>query len=236
MNTDILLRLLVAHIIADFFLQTDKLCKMKKARPIIGLPLHSLIHAICSYIIIAEWANIMIPSVIFISHLSIDWVKLRYTKEGVKGFIFDQALHLAVILALSFNKTITTPTSLLVAINQILKPQNILLLCGYLLMLKPSSIFLSLLLKQWNVKIKNQSLPNAGKWIGYLERILILTFVLTNNFEGIGFLLAAKSVFRFGDLNKANDIRVTEYVLIGTLTSFTIATMVGLIIKQLIFL
>lgn len=100
-------------------------------------------------------------------------------------------------------------------------------------MLKPASIFLSLLLKQWNVKIKNQSLPNAGKWIGYLERLLILTFVLSGNFEGVGFLLAAKSVFRFGDLNKANDIQVTEYVLIGTLTSFAIAIMTGIIIKQL---
>ena len=66
-------------------------------------------------------------------------------------------------------------------------------------MLKPSSIFLSLLLKQWNVSIKDKSLPNAGKWIGYLERILILTFMLTNSIEGVGFLLAAKSVFRFGD-------------------------------------
>ena len=94
-------------------------------------------------------------------------------------------------------------------------------------MLKPSSIFLNLLLKQWD--IENQSLPNAGKWIGYLERILILTFVLTNNIEGIGFLLAAKSVFRFGDLNKANGIKVTEYILIGTLSSFTIAIITGFI-------
>ena len=100
-------------------------------------------------------------------------------------------------------------------------------------MLKPSSIFLSLLLKQWNVKIKDKSLPNAGKWIGYLERTLVLTFILTNSIEGVGFLLAAKSVFRFGDLNKANDIQVTEYILIGTLTSFAIAIMTGVAITKL---
>lgn len=72
-----------------------------------------------------------------------------------------------------------------------------------------------------------KGLPNAGKWIGYLERILILTFVFTSNIEGVGFLLAAKSVFRFGELSKAKDIKTTEYVLIGTFTSFTIAILLG---------
>ena len=58
-------------------------------------------------------------------------------------------------------------------------------------------------------------MPNAGQWIGYIERVLILTFVLIGSIEGVGFLLAAKSVFRFGELNKAKEIRTTEYVLIG---------------------
>ena len=72
-----------------------------------------------------------------------------------------------------------------------------------------------------------KGLPNAGKWIGYLERILILTFIFTGNIEGVGFLLAAKSVFRFGELNRAKDIKTTEYVLIGTFASFTISIMLG---------
>lgn len=40
-------------------------------------------------------------------------------------------------------------------------------------------------------------------------------------------LLAAKSVFRFGELSKPQDIKTTEYVLIGTLASFTVAILVG---------
>ena len=75
---------------------------------------------------------------------------------------------------------------------------------AYIFMLKPSSIFLSLFLDKWTPASPNtQSLPNAGQWIGYIERILILTFVLIGSIEGAGFLLAAKSVFRFGELNKA---------------------------------
>jgi len=102
-------------------------------------------------------------------------------------------------------------------------------------MLKPSSILLGLFLTKWAPMQSNaQSLPNAGQWIGYIERILILTFVLIGSIEGVGFLLAAKSVFRFGELNKAEEIRTTEYVLIGTLASFAIATLTGIAISHMI--
>ena len=106
---------------------------------------------------------------------------------------------------------------------------------AYILMLKPSSILLSLFLDKWTPTSSNtQSLPNAGQWIGYIERVLILTFVLIGSIEGVGFLLAAKSVFRFGELNKAKEIRTTEYVLIGTLASFTIAILTGIAVSHLI--
>jgi len=39
--------------------------------------------------------------------------------------------------------------------------------------------------------------------------------------------LAAKSIFRFGDLKEAKDRKLTEYVLVGTLLSFGIALLVG---------
>ncbi len=89
----------------------------------------------------------------------------------------------------------------------------------------------------WPVSLKNNdnddSLKDAGKWIGIIERILVLTFTLAGKYEAIGFLLAAKSVFRFGDLKEAKDRKRTEYILIGTLLSFTISIMLGLIINYL---
>jgi len=57
--------------------------------------------------------------------------------------------------------------------------------------------------------------------------VLIVTFIMLGHWEGVGFLLAAKSIFRYGSLNKARDIKATEYVLVGTLTSFTIAILIG---------
>ena len=80
--------------------------------------------------------------------------------------------------------------------------------------------------------MQSQGMPFAGAWIGYIERVLILTFVITDNIEGVGFLLAAKSIFRFGDLNKTREIKITEYVLLGTLASFTIALLVAFTLKN----
>ena len=57
---------------------------------------------------------------------------------------------------------------------------------------------------------------NAGKWIGVLERILILTLLFMNEFAAIGFVIAAKSVARF----KMMDNKIfAEYYLLGTMLS-----------------
>ena len=54
--------------------------------------------------------------------------------------------------------------------------------------------------------------------IGYLERGLIFLVVLGGMAEGIGFLIAAKSVLRFGTVRE--EAKLSEYVSIGTLASF----------------
>jgi hypothetical protein len=75
------------------------------------------------------------------------------------------------------------------------------------------------------------SLENAGKYIGMLERLFVFVFIITNQWQAIGFLLAAKSVFRFGDLSNAKDRKLTEYILIGTLLSFGLAIAIGLLFQ-----
>lgn len=73
-----------------------------------------------------------------------------------------------------------------------------------------------------------------GKYIGILERLFVFIFVVTNHWEAIGFLLAAKSIFRFGDLRDSKDIQLTEYVLIGTLISFGLALLSGMVVVNLL--
>lgn len=93
---------------------------------------------------------------------------------------------------------------------------------------------MKVLISKWKPEEKtNDALKNAGSYIGMLERLFIFGFVIINFWEGIGVLLAAKSVFRFGDLSRAKDRNLTEYILIGTLLSFGLAILIALEYKYL---
>lgn len=94
-------------------------------------------------------------------------------------------------------------------------------------------IGIQILLTNWTKDIyldKEKSLPNAGRYIGILERLLVFLFVVLGRWEAIGFLVAAKSVFRFGDLKDSRNRKLTEYILIGTLLSFGIAIVTGILV------
>jgi len=228
-----LVKLVCAHICSDFILQTDRINEGKHAgsrKGLLYLSLHSAIHAVVAYIFIAQWNLYVIPVVIFFSHFIIDLVKCRFG-ESVTVFLLDQMAHLIIILALwlCLFASGTSTSALYTYVNN---PNLWVILTAYLLMLKPSSILLSQFLRRWMPQSTNaQSLPNAGKWIGYLERILVMTFILIDSLEGVGFLLAAKSVFRFGELSKAKEIKTTEYVMIGTLSSFALSILIGVLAK-----
>jgi hypothetical protein len=76
-------------------------------------------------------------------------------------------------------------------------------------------------------------LASAGKWIGICERILIFTFVLLSQYTAIGFLMTAKSILRFSEKESNTQLK-TEYVLVGTLVSFTLSAMVGLTVQMML--
>ena len=103
----------------------------------------------------------------------------------------------------------------------------------------PSSISIKMLIAKWtptnlptptNITSNTASLQSAGKYIGIIERLLVFLFASINHWEAIGFLIAAKSVFRFGDLKDGSDLKLTEYILIGTLLSFGIAIVTALVV------
>lgn len=226
----ILAKLLCAHLCADFFFQPDKLNKGKRSGGTKGLAcqlIHSLIHAFTAYLFVAQWDNWWLPLAIFITHYAIDYLKCRWGKDTTISFVVDQLCHLLVLLCL-WRLLFYSGNDECVSFPQSLSIKTWCIATAYVLVLKPSSILFRLFLKRWT-PANGQSLPNAGQWIGYIERVLTLTFVLVGSIECVGFLLTAKSVFRFGELNNAKEIRTTEYVLIGTLSSFAIAIIIGVI-------
>ena len=102
---------------------------------------------------------------------------------------------------------------------------------SYLCCLRPANTFIKELLLLFDIEsitTTSEELLNAGRLIGILERILVLTFMILNQFEAIGFLIAAKSILRYND----SDTIKTEYVLIGTMSSYMIAIFFGILISK----
>lgn len=238
----IFLQLLLAHLLGDFYLQSNKMSFAKQGITTEGLRIgrweqirtlliHSFIHALLTYILVARYTLWQIPLAIFTSHLIIDSIKSYLNKrDSVKIFLIDQLCHLLIIVSLSFLYWRVDIVNVLSFLPDESWRLLLITIIAYAIITKPTSIFLSLCLNSLlPQRPEDLGMARAGKWIGYLERILIITFIFINQFSAIGFLVTAKSIFRFGELNKANELKTTEYVLIGTLASFTIAIIVGLL-------
>lgn len=229
----ILIKLIAAHLIGDFIFQTDRMCRdkfsTKASTRWTSLVKHAMAQAILTYIFIAQWGNWIVPLAVGLSHFCIDGIKISLKGKGFKAFVIDQLFHYCVILLIWWLYYVYGSQSVDVS-QYLFSLKTWFILTAFIAVLNPTSIFIKLFLEyeNWTPEATAYNgLPNAGKWIGYMERILILVFILTENIEGVGFLLAAKSIFRFGELNKTKDRIVTEYVLIGTLTSFSIAILLG---------
>ena len=238
MNLDLLLRLLAAHFIGDFIFQPNDWVREKTARKINSkyLYLHTLIIFVLTFLAAWDFSLLWVILLITISHYLIDLGKSYIKSDTTVIFIIDQLLHVLIIFV--FWLIYTSYYSLLE--NDFLFLFNNtkfwLYVIGYLIVTMPASIFINKFTLKWSKDIdsKNDYLKDAGKLIGIIERVLILTFILIKQFEAIGFLIAAKSVFRFGELKNGREQKRTEYILIGTLVSFSIAIIAGIILSAVV--
>ena len=227
------LKFLLAHILGDFVFQPEKWVENKEKKKVksVNLYYHIALHALFLALVIQFNLKEYWPAFLLIiaSHYGIDLLKLYLQKKKTKRiwFFIDQVLHLIVLaFATSFYVNFSLST------ENLITDQLLLLIIFLLLVIFVSAIIIKIIITQWNPESKKEnddSLAKAGRYIGILERLFVFTFVITNHWEAIGFLLAAKSVFRFGDLTSSKDRKLTEYILIGTLLSFGIAIFLGVL-------
>ncbi|WP_404395646.1 DUF3307 domain-containing protein [Pseudoalteromonas phenolica] len=241
----LLLWLVIGHVIADFYLQPmswvhDRNNRHFKSTKVIW---HSLIHGLLGFAALVAWqenydfgisaAAFGYASFITITHYFIDIGK-SYSSKGVVPFLLDQLAHLFVILLITVN--LSGPQNLSEQLLSFFStPDNLVIGLGYLLVLTPASVMIRMLLERWAyMGNEEESLPQAGNLIGQLERVLLLTCILIDSWAAVGFVLAAKSVFRFGDLTASKDRKLTEYVMLGTLVSILVTLSVAGLIKTVI--
>ena len=243
MNPELVLalQLLLAHIITDFLLQSEKLISQKRVKKGSApfLYLHSLLAGLLTYLIVQDWSMWLVSIIISVTHFFIDLWKLHKESDSLKYFLLDQLFHMLVLLGVwlfltdSFDQVIPFITSFFTS------EVYLCLLIGYLITIFPIGFIIGKATQRWQDEIAEDeeltSLKKAGRYIGIFERILVLTFILTDNFGAIGFLIAAKSILRFSDKGKSGARKQTEYVLIGTLMSFSLTIVIGFLMRVLMF-
>lgn len=230
------LKLVLAHAVGDFVLQPYKWVKDKevKKHKSVYLYVHVLIHLVL-LLVVLEFNLECWPYMLFISitHLLIDIGKLnlKNNKNNRSLFLIDQILHLGVIAGVVGFKY-----SAEINFETLLNKEVTLTILALIMLTKVSSIIMQIIMSKWNLSEDqpDTALQSAGAYIGVLERLFIFLFIVLGQWSAIGFLITAKSVFRFGDLSRAKDRKLTEYILIGTLCSFLIAIVVGLSYRYLI--
>jgi hypothetical protein len=231
----LVLKLILAHLVGDFFLQPQNWVKHKEKKKLksIWLYVHIATHIALMFLIVWDLSYSILIISIGGLHLIIDAIKIQFQKKKTKRLFFfvDQLLHLLTIVILSkllfngdFKFSITISNQLL-----------LLIVCASFLT-KPTSIIMKTIFTKWDISKltkDKESLEDAGKYIGILERLLVFIFIVVGHWEAVGFLITAKSVFRFGDLTSTKERKLTEYILIGTLISFGIAILVSLLYLNL---
>jgi hypothetical protein len=226
-----LTKLILAHLLTDFVLQPTKWIESRNSKHFRSgyLYLHGGITAGVALLFIGVqyWIIILI---ILLSHTLIDGWK-SYQGNTIKYFLIDQAMHLVVIIVCWYF-TFLNFTELKIAWEVANNRNFWIIATAFVFVSQPSGILIGELTKKWRAQIPNSdSLGNAGKWIGVIERIVILALVLNHQYASVGLLLTAKSLLRFNEPNR-QEVK-TEYLLIGTLISFGMAALTGIIILQL---
>ena len=225
----IFIKLFLAHLIGDFLLQPNRWVTHIETNRVASkyLYFHVLLHFVVTMILLWDFSYWQIALIIMVSHYSIDLLKL-YSISLIKNksiiFFIDQIFHVIVLYCCAYFGNLYEHT------QSLFQELDWALVTAVVFVSFPTAIIMRKIMQtMFEIKIDHTSLPNAGKYIGIIERLLVLAFIILERWEVIGLLITAKSVFRFNDLKENNSIKLTEYILIGTLLSFSIAIITGII-------
>jgi len=241
----LLMGLILAHLVGDFLLQprawVEERYRLRHRSP--RLLQHAGLHGllVAGVLLVASagtprgLAAVLLGTlVVAASHWLIDLAKARLPADELRWFLLDQATHLLVLLGL-WLAWLGSLAPLRELTDWLATPTVLGMAAAYLLVTRPLSIAIALVMQRWSEQLEETgTLASAGARIGVLERLLVLTLVLLDQLTAVGFLLAAKSVLRFGDLRDSRDRKLTEYVLLGTLLSVSTTLVLGMLVRLLL--
>jgi hypothetical protein len=244
-----ILTLLLAHLLADFVFQSSALVQQKRSGRAAGYLKHGAIFfawgaSLTAFFIPAaafSWRFLGVLLALTVLHLAIDVSKIRLARrtplaEGTAAFVVDQGMHfLTIVVAACWSARVEPAAILLHGLQRLQAGSDRVLLVlvvyvavifggGYLIrfMTRP-------LLKHLQAGESQAQLSNAGMYIGWLERFLVMTALFLHSPATAGLILAAKSIARYPEFKRE---QFAEYFLIGTLLSISAATVGGVILLK----
>ncbi len=223
--------LLLAHVLADFIFQTRWIVAHK--RNVFVLLLHiAIVFCLTAAALGGVW-EVAIP--VAYAHFVIDglrvWVLPERLRDTFGAFLGDQAAHLVTLAAAALLWPGAAGQSLWAPWLDIATVPA-LVLSGFVLTVIAGGHAVGLLTARFQLQMEAQEqegLRDAGRVIGQLERTLIFMFVMASQPAGVGFLIAAKSLYSF-DKNH----RLAQYVIIGTFSSFAWALAIAYATRALL--
>ena len=237
--------LISIHLLADFLFQTSAYSE-KKRKILKSLLLHCLIYFIVFEIVLLPILQFkkafLLGMIISVLHFFINFTKNKLEKSFPQRrlqiwiFSINQLIHFALLIGMNYIFNLENSVS-----NLYLKLEGyenfktiILYISVFSIIFEPASV----LIRKLFISISPKTYPKAyseelkaGNIIGKLERTIIAILLLNNQFGLIGFVLTAKSIARFKQME---DKDFAEKYLIGTLTSFLIVLVTVLILKGLL--
>jgi hypothetical protein len=216
------LALLAAHLVADFPLQPGWLVRHKRNPAVLGL--HAVAVSVVTILAIGTWPTALLL-ILVTTHLVMDAVKVYLMEDSLFSFTFDQVVHLLVIvgLAIAFPQTLAHGWWSQLQHDQLTAYLvSLCILSGTIASLQVGAIVIRKATAPFTRQIADdiQGLDNGGAYIGFLERALVMLLILMDQPTGVGFLITAKSILRFGDVKDSSQRKLTEYIIIGTFMSF----------------
>jgi hypothetical protein len=242
--SDLFCRLAVAYIIGEFLIDGKGLGKApcsSKARLVHQLVIAAMMAAFSFNYIVNSSGSILVIGILVIAviHFVIDCTKANHRTYGVGTFVVGQTALFALmgIVALVVTVPLTDICSMLVsAYSNAQVPRYVL---GYLAALLGGNAFINAALRaipresvcpseKMDHYLEVNQLLTAGAWLGIIERTLIITLALLDQYTAIGFVFTAKA---FARKSWETDSYKGMYFLVGTLMSFLIAILAAVWIK-----
>lgn len=233
--SETLLELLTAHLLADFVLQSGWMYANKRRVGV--LVLHVAVVTALSALLTGS-LNWPLLAILFATHLAADAAKTWRFGDGLRPFVLDQLFHLAVIAALAASFPVPPAENhllgLLPAAWKGFYFPALVVVSGLIASVFAGGYLIGKMLAPFadDLAGSTRGLRGAGEMIGQAERFLIFLLMLIGQPGGIGFLVAAKSIMRIGEISQPDQRKMAEYIIIGTFLSFAWGILAGYLAQR----